>query len=380
MTDKRQIREPLIQISKRANESWKHVIVVKLVAVFAGLLAGSLFCWIASDTGENPIYFFIYLFKGVFGNEYSLAEFVRKAVFLLMASFALLPAFKMKFWNLGGNGQIAIGALVAVMFMKFMGGTSPDWLVILLMIVGGALAGAVWAVIPAIFKALFKTNESLFTLMMNYIAAGLVSYFLVMNSDLGSGTLKPISFANINIAGLKYSENWICGIIAAIIVALIVVYFKFTKRGFEVSIVGESENTARYVGVNVKKVVIRTMVLSGAVFGLMGALLVGSVHHTIFGDIAENMGFTGIMVAWMGKLNPVMMIVVALFISFVNKGMSAVRTNFGFTNTAVSNIVLGIIYFCIIASEFLIEYAIKLHKKNGSKACKAAKAEEVEKQ
>lgn len=126
---------------------------------------------------------------------------------------------------------------------------------------------------------------------------------------------------------------------------------------------GESENTARYVGMNVKKVIIRTMVLSGAICGLVGVLLAGSINHTVSTSTANNMGFTAIMVAWLGKLDPIMMLVAAFFISFVDKGMSSVRTNFGLTNNAASNIVLGVIYFCIIASEFFLEYSIKCRKK-----------------
>ena len=114
---------------------------------------------------------------------------------------------------------------------------------------------------------------------------------------------------------------------------------------------------------NVKKVIIRTMVLSGAICGLVGVLLAGSINHTVSTSTANNMGFTAIMVAWLGKLDPIMMLAAAFFISFVDKGMSSVRTNFGLTNNAASNIVLGVIYFCIIASEFFLEYSIKRRKK-----------------
>lgn len=203
MKDNSYKKESPIHVVKRSNTPLWQTIVIKLSAVFIGLIIGSIFCALISQKGNNPFEFFAYLFKGVFGSSTSRGSFVQKFALLVLVSFALLPAFKMKFWNLGGNGQILIGALVTTMFMKFMGGKAPDAVVIILMIVFGVLAGAAWAVIPAVFKAFFKTNESLFTLMMNYIAVGLTSYFLAAYGDSGSGTLKPISAANLNIPGVK---------------------------------------------------------------------------------------------------------------------------------------------------------------------------------
>ena len=363
MKDNKQIKESSFHVVKRANTPLWQTIVIKLAAVLIGLIAGAIFCSLIAQKNGNPINFFAYLWKGVFGSSTSMGAFVQKFALLVLVSLALLPAFKMKFWNLGGNGQILIGALVTTIFMKFMGGKAPEAIVMILMVLGGVLGGMIWALIPALFKAFFKTNESLFTLMMNYIATGLVAYFLTAYGDSGNGVLKPIPYANINIPGVKNSANIICAVVAVVVFALIFVYFKLCKHGFEVSVVGESENTARYVGMNVKKVIIRTMALSGAICGLVGVLLAGSINHTISTSMANNMGFTAIMVAWLGKLDPIMMLVAAFFISFVDKGMSSVRTNFGLTNNAASNIVLGIIYFCIIASEFFLEYAIKRRKK-----------------
>ena len=175
MKDNSYKKESPIHVVKRSNTPLWQTIVIKLSAVFIGLIIGSIFCALISQKGNNPFEFFAYLLKGVFGSSTSRGSFVQKFALLVLVSFALLPAFRMKFWNLGGNGQILIGALVTTMFMKFMGGKAPDAVVIILMIVFGVLAGAAWAVIPAVFKAFFKTNESLFTLMMNYIAVGLTS-------------------------------------------------------------------------------------------------------------------------------------------------------------------------------------------------------------
>ena len=219
------------------------------------------------------------------------------------------------------------------------------------------VVGAIWAVIPAIFKAFFNTNESLFTLMMNYIAAGIVAFCLNEWVKTGSGILPPIDVANLPVIGKSY---WylLPILVVAVLTAFIAVYMKHTKHGFEISIVGDNVNTAKYVGINVKKVVIRTMLLSGAICGIVGLLLGGSINHTLNTESANNMGFTAIMVAWLAKFNPLTMIATAGFISFVTCGMGQVQSAFGITNNSVTNIIIGLIYFCIIGCEFFIKYKV----------------------
>ena len=196
-----------------------------------------------------------------------------------------------------------------------------------------------------------------------------MNYYNTRHST-GSNTSPPIEYANFPEIGNSYLLTII---VVALISALMFFYFKFSKHGYEVSVVGESENTARYVGINVKKVIIRTMVLSGAICGVIGLLLVGAINHTITPNLANNMGFTAIMAAWLGKLDPLAIILTSFFIMFIDKGMGAVRTEFDLTNTAASNIVLGIIYFAVIACEFFITYKVhfrtrqKADKKEGGK-------------
>lgn len=367
MTNEKTVREPLLHITKRNDISKKKALLIRAIAVVAGLLLSAIVCGIIA--GRNPLLFFGYLVNGAFGSSRKIWVLLRDMCLLLGVAMALLPAFKMKFWNLGGNGQIMMGALAAMICLFYLGGKLADGVVILLMIVTSILAGAVWAVIPAIFKAFFKTNESLFTLMMNYIAVGFVNYFITRHST-GSNTIPPIEYANFPEIGNPYLLTII---VVALISALMFFYFKFSKHGYEVSVVGESENTARYVGINVKKVIIRTMVLSGAICGVIGLLLVGAINHTITPNLANNMGFTAIMAAWLGKLDPLAIILTSFFIMFIDKGMGAVRTEFDLTNTAASNIVLGIIYFAVIACEFFITYKVhfrtrqKADKKEGGK-------------
>ncbi len=352
------LKEPFVRIVKRDNITIQKVIIIYSVALVVGLLLSGIICTLFSH--KNLIDFFASLFNGAFGSERKFWLLLQDMSLLLGTSIALLPAFKMKFWNLGGNGQILVGCLSSVACMFYLGGKVEDSIIILLMLLASVFSGALWAVIPAIFKAKFNTNESLFTLMMNYIAQGLVSLFITIWVKTGSGVLAPISYGNIPEIGNKYLLPIILFIVITI---LMYIYIRYSKHGYEISVVGESINTAKYVGIKVDKVIIRTMILSGAIAGLVGFVLAGSINHTVSTASANNMGFTGIMATWLAGFNPLMMILTTFFITFISKGMMDVRKTFMFTNDAISNIVVGIIYFIVIVCSFFINYRLVFRKK-----------------
>lgn len=367
------VREPLFHIVKRSGLTTKQAVMIRVYAVLAGLLLCGIIC--TAIFKVNPFSVYFELFMGAFGTTDRIWYLVRDTALLLGVGLALIPAFKMKFWNLGGNGQVLMGCLASVACMHYLGGKIPDILVNILMIITSIAAGALWAVIPAIFKANFKTNESLFTLMMNYIAAGIVLFCIDSWVKTGSGVLVPIKEGNLITIG---NDHVLTILVVAILTAFMYVYLKFTKHGYELTVVGESENTARYVGINVKKVIIRTLVLSGAICGIIGLLLGGSINHTVTSESAANRGFTGIMVAWLAKFDPLMMIVTAFGITFLSRGMGQVQSAFGITNAAVSDIIIGLIYFCVIGCEFFINYRIIFRgKKNGKKKGKSVEAVEA---
>ncbi len=370
------IKEPLFHISKRSKSSLKtyQVILIKASSLLIGLILSSIICSVIS--GYSPFDYFYYLFDGTFGTDRRIWMLFKEMFLLLGVGLALIPAFKMKFWNLGGNGQILMGCLASVMCMFLLGDKKgwSDGAVIPLMIITSILAGAIWAVIPAIFKAFFKTNESLFTLMTNYIALELVAFFIRQNSTQGS-TMPKINSGYFPVLG--GNEYLLSIVVIAILTVIMFLYFKFSKHGYEISVVGESENTARYVGLNVKKVTIRTIALSGAICGLIGLLLTGSLNHSISENSANNMGFTAIMAAWLAKLDPLLLLVSTFFISFINNGMSNVQTNFELYNNSISKVVLGLIYFILIASEFFVEYKIMFRKKEKKSDVKTVEQEKT---
>lgn len=371
---KTQIGEPLFHIAKRGNLPLWKAIVIRGGAIVGAILFSAILCAIMFKA--SPFEIIRSLFNGILGTERRIWLLIRDTALLLGVGLALLPAFKMKFWNLGGNGQILMGALVTVAIMRSSIGENSPAIANILMLIGSIVIGAIWAVIPAIFKAFFKTNESLFTLMMNYIASGIVAYFLSVWSVNGTGVLGQVKTGHLpEIA----NAHLLTILVVAFLTALMHVYMKHCKQGYEISVVGESENTAKYIGINVKKVIIRTLAISGAICGIIGLLLAGAIDHSINEQTANNMGFTAIMVAWLAKFNPLIMILSSLLIAFLTRGMGQVQTDFGIFNDAIANLVVGIVYFIVIGCEFFISYQIKFKKIKKSTSGSTPNGESVSK-
>ncbi|MCQ2414073.1 MAG: ABC transporter permease [Clostridia bacterium] len=355
---KKEKKEPLFHIVRRTDISTKTKAVIYAIAILAGFLISSLICW-AFGEDATPIDFFASMFTGAFGTKRLIWLLLQDMALLLGVSVALVPAFKMKFWNLGGNGQVLMGCLASI-FCMFYFGDLNNVILIPLMLVASLAAGVLWAAIPGIFKAYFDTNESLFTLMLNYIAQGLVAMFITIWVKSGSGVLSPLSAGNLpEIGGNRYI---LIIVVLFLLAGLMYCYLRYTKHGYELTVVGESPNTAKYIGINVKAVIIRTLILSGAIAGLVGFFLAAGINHTVSTASANNMGFTAIMTSWLAGFNPLLMFASCFFITFVNRGMQEVRMNFSFENDSISNIVVGIIYFCVIAVSFFITYQVVFRK------------------
>ena len=357
-------REPLAYISKRDNASLTYRIVVRAVAIVLALIV----CGIVTKvlTGDNSLSIYQTIVHGAVGKGRLLVT-IHDIAILLCISLAVTPAFRMRFWNTGAEGQVLIGCLATAACMFWLGGKVSNGVLILIMTVSAIVSGMIWGVIPAIFKAQWKTNETLFTLMMNYVAIQLVEYFLKIADKSGSNVVGPDLLSHgwlPDIFGVKYLLNII---IVAVITVLMQIYLKYSKHGYEISVVGESENTARYIGINVKKVIIRTMLVSGAICGLAGLLLVGGSSHSIDSNLVGGRGFTAIMVSWLGKFNPITMILTTLLLVFLGRGADEVTSKFGL-NGDFSDILTGIILFFIIGCEFFINYKINFsHRKKEEK-------------
>ena len=359
---RKQNRGPILHISKRSALHWYQAWGIRAAAIVLALIV----CAVVTTalTGENPIGVYETMFAGAFGTKRKAWILGQNLAILLCVSLAVTPAFKMRFWNVGGEGQILAGGLATAACMILLGDKVPNWLLIVLMVISSIVAGAIWGGIPAICKAKWNTNETLFTLMMNYVATQLVAYFVILwEVPKGAG---KIGIINQNtqagwlpqIGSYKYLLNIL---IVAALTLVMYFYLKRSKQGYEISVVGESERTARYVGINVGKVIVRTMMISGGLCGFAGLLLVGGTDHTITTTIAGGRGFTAVMVAWLAKFNPLMMVFTSLLLVFLSRGASEITTIYGL-NHSFGDILTGIILFFIIGSEFFISYRLSFLK------------------
>jgi len=372
LTEKKKT-EPLFHITKRSTVTLAQSIGIRAIAIVAALLLCALVTVVL--TGDNPLSVFVTVYKGAFGPGRSLVT-IHDIAILLCISLAVTPAFRMRFWNTGAEGQTLIGGLATALVMFFWHDTMPTLPLVLLMLAAGVAAGMLWGVVPAVFKAFWNTNETLFTLMMNYVAIQLIEYFLKIGDKSGSNVVGPALLGTgiPNLFGVQYLFNIV---VVALLTVVLYVYLNYSKHGYEIQVVGESENTARYIGIDVRKVVIRTMLLSGAICGLSGFLIVGGASHSINASIVGGRGFTAIMVSWLGKFNPISMILTTLLLVFLGRGADEISTQFGL-NSSFSNILTGIILFFIIGCEFFIRYQVHLSRGRRAQTADGAKPKETE--
>lgn len=360
--------EPLVRISKREGTTFVQKVLVRAIAILLALVVDAFFIFFV--TGLNPISVYGVMWNGTFMNTTRFSWALRDLSSLLCIAIALAPAFKMRFWNIGGEGQVLIGGLVAALIMVYFGSSLPAPLLFAAMVIGSVLAGAIWAFVPAWFKSRWNTNETLFTLMMNYIATQLVAYFIIIwevpkgsgkigiiNQDTQAGWLPTIGNQKYLLAIL----------VVAVMTGLMYIYLNYSKQGYEIAVVGESRRTASYAGIKVDRVIIRTMALSGALCGLIGLLLTSSTDHTMTTTIVDGRGFTAVMVSWMAKFNPVIMIFVSLLLVVLSRGASEISTAFGL-NRSFSDILTGIILFFIIGCEFFINYKVQFRSSGKKEA------------
>jgi simple sugar transport system permease protein len=299
------------------------------------------------------------MFNGAFGTPRRIWNLLNGTAILLGISLALTPAFRMKFWNCGGEGQTMIGALATTACMFYFGESLPLPVLFIVIFVTSLLAGAIWAVIPSLFKAFFGTNETLFTLMMNYMATQVVKFALKKWVTDGTTTLPTM--VEYRFPKLFGKDYLLTVILVLLVCALLYVYLRYSKQGYEISVVGESENTAKYIGISVKKVIIRTMIISGAICGFVGMLLVANGACTITTDLVGGRGFTAILVSWLAKFNPLIMILTSFLVAFLDAGAGQISTDFRM-DTSICDILTAIILFFIIGCEFFIQYKINFRK------------------
>ncbi len=361
-------REPAVRIVKRDSiprwKSWG----IRLLAVLLALVISGLF--IFAVTKLNPLRVYWAMYEGALGTSRRTWVTIRDAMMLLCIGVGLAPAFKMRFWNIGAEGQVLIGGCFTAGLMIYIGDSLPTPLLLLIMAIASILGGAVWGIVPAIFKAKWNTNETLFTLMMNYVAIQITSYCVALwENPPGSNTVGVINHQTRagwfpEILGQPYLLNVL--LVMALTIGMYI-YLKYSKQGYEISVVGESANTARYAGIKLSRVYLRTMAISGAICGIAGFIAVAGAGRSISTSTAGGRGFTAIIVAWLAQFNTFVMVLISFLLVFLQKGAIQIASQFNLNDYA-SNIITGIILFCIIGSEFFINYRLVFHhRKEGGK-------------
>ena len=363
--------EPLVRMTKRGEllPAWKSW-GIRILAFILSLVVSGVFIVLIS--GLNPLDVFSEMVNGAIGSNKRMWVTIRDAMTLLCIAVGLAPAFKMRFWNIGAEGQILVGGIATAACMIYLKNL-PSVLLIVVMIAASLAAGAVWGFLPGFFKAKWNTNETLFTLMMNYIAIQLTCFFVAKwENPYGSNSVGIINsqgkqgwLPNLLSDGFNQDFGW--NVILVLAVTLFMyLYMNKSKHGYEIAVIGDSENTARYAGIRVNRAYVRTIVLSGAICGMAGFIAVSGASHTISTSTAGGRGFTAIIVAWLAQFNSVVMVIFSFLLVFLQKGAQAIASSYNL-NEEVSEIITGIILFFLLGSEFFINYTLKFRGKKVAK-------------
>lgn len=348
----------MLKIQKKQGLTQKQEIFLRLSTVVLALVAAGI---IMAILGYNPFTMYTKMIKGALGSPYYIKSTVEKCIPLLIMSLGVSIAFKMKFWNIGAEGQFYMGAFGATWVWLLLPDL-PIFVMLPLMMLAAMVFGGLWALIPAILKHKLSTSETLVTLMLNYIAIKWITY-------LQYGPWKDPAERNMPKI-FKFTENatlptvfgiHIGWIVALVLVVIVYIIMKYSKFGFEISVLGENPQTARYAGMNVTRTLIIAVVLSGGICGLAGMLQATGSEGRLADNISAGLGFTAIITAWLAKLSAPMILVTSFLFAILLQGgkyLQVVQIP-----ASVAEVIQGIILFFVLASEFFANYKIVLKRK-----------------
>ncbi len=344
----------MLRLVKRVNVSKQERFVIYALAVLAALLTSGLFVLVM---GHSPLGVFQSMIAGAFGSRLRFHDTMVIAVPLIITSCGIMIAFKMKFWNIGGEGQILIGALFASYFaLNFS--TLPRPLLLTIMLLAGFAGGALLALIPAVFKVKLQTNETIVTLMLNYIAFHLVTYLQYGPwKDPNAKGFPRIANFSENAVLPKLFGLHIGWVLMLALVAVISLLLWYSKLGYKIAVVGESKDTARYAGMNLNRVIIGSVAVSGGICGIVGMMEASGVNYTLTPSLTGGYGFMAIITTWLSGLNPILIVPVSVLFAALTKGGNFIQTAFQIPQSAAS-VIQSIILFFIIGAEFFIQYRL----------------------
>lgn len=344
----------MFRIIKKSEINSKDSLKIRAAAIILALFVSAIFL---AALELNPISVYQGMVQGAFGSTYSFKETIIKAIPLLITALGISVAFKMQFWNIGGEGQILMGAFLSA-FFAFNFPNLPKVILLLIMIIAGVIGGALWAFVPAFFKSKWGTNETIVTLMMNYVALKWITYLQYGpwrdKASMGFPRM-PLYTDNAILPNfLGINIGWI---FALLLVIGMYIFMNKTKKGYEIAVLGESEKTAHYAGVNIKKTIIIAMLLSGGLCGLAGMIQASAVSYTLSVEVSGGVGFTAIIVAWLGNLSAPVTAIVSILFAALLEGGAYIQTAFG-TPSSTALILQSMILFFVLGSEFFVRYKI----------------------
>lgn len=361
-----EVKEPLIRIAKREKLSKGQTVLFYAIAILIALIIGGIFILFI---GKNPFIYYGKVIAGNFTNLIYLKHFVEKIVPLIITSLGISIAFKMKFWNIGAEGQFIMGALMSTTII-FAIGDVASWLTVLLALVFGVLGGGIYALIVGLLKVKLNANETLLTLMFNYIALYLLGFLKKTDyyRQLGVGAFIDFRALPKNAwmprigSGLFTIDISIFFAIGLVI--FLFFYHNYTKQGYEINVIGDSLNTAKYAGMNVKGIILRTVFMSGAIIGLAGALHVTGTasNHMLSTGITGGVGWTGVIIAWLARLNPIGILIASLLMGLLENGSSVAESAMGISSSSAA-VIQGLILFTVLAMDFFMRYKVIIRKK-----------------
>ena len=351
-------RTPFVRLAKRTDIDPKKAWLIRVASIVVALILG---CIPMLFTGTNPIEAYSVIVQGSLLRPVYFRQTVKIAIPLLGCALAIAPCFKMRFWNIGAEGQITMGAMCATYFALYWVDKVPSAVLLIIMFLASLVGGGLWALIPAFFKAKWNTNETLFTLMMNYIAIGIVAWLQggPWEGRKGSQIIPMFDDAARLPDLFGVHIGWI---FVLVLVVLMHIYMNKTKQGYEIAVIGDSQNTARYAGMNVGAIIMRTMFISGAISGFVGFMTVSGANYTLYSGVADNVGFTAITVAWLSQLNAFAMIFISMLLAVISKGANTLQTRLQ-VPASISDIITGILLFTMLSCEFFINYRLIFRKK-----------------
>mgnify|MGYP003587065324 FL=1 len=349
-----------VKLEKRLNPSAAMNVIVPLVSVLAAFVVGAIFLTL---TDRDPLEVYTAMFKGALGSQYGLAETVVKAIPLMLCALGISAAFRMQLWNIGAEGQFYMGAFAAS-YLPLTYPQLPMWLMLPGMALLGCIGGGLWGLVPAVLRARWKVNEIITTLMLNYVAILWVDLLVYGPWKDPKGFNFPLTAKFTAAAALpNFGDSRIhVGLIIAVVLAAVFwVVFEKSRWGFEIKVIGASEQAARYAGMNIRRNIYWVMLLSGAVCGLAGMAEVSGIVGRLQPNLSPGYGYTAIIVAWLSKLNPAAILLVSILFGALQVGGFFVQT-MG-VPASVAAMLQGAVLFFVVGGEFLTQYRFVISRK-----------------